>query len=181
MEFVVSGVVVQLRLAQLQRADAAQNIGKHLLRGVLPLLAVSVLVGHIICIVGQQEQIAAAHVQALDYLLVKGLPDRTVLQLAGAQLHEEAVLLAVHHLLGGKDNVDQVFAQRPGQRLFQKAQIFFRLLLGHDAQGFVQIGDNLFVGVDQAAVNPADRVFLRPPPAAQLTDFFQIHGVPHFV
>ena len=39
--------------------------------------------------------------------------------------------------IGGKDNINQVFPQCPGQCLFQKAKIFFGLLLGHLAQGLV--------------------------------------------
>ena len=73
-----------------------------------------------------------------------------------------------HRLLGGEYDVDEVFSQRTGQFLLQKAQILLGLLLRHHAQGFVQIGNDLFTAVDIASINTADGAFFRAKTAPQL-------------
>ena len=79
-------------------------------------------------VVGQQDQIVLiVQLQRRGDFLIKGLPQLCILQLAGAQLGQELVLRAVHDLLRGKRNVDQVLVQRAGQRLAQQLQIVLRL------------------------------------------------------
>jgi len=108
--------------------------------------------------------------------VVKGLSNLPVPELGLPQGREEAVLVAVGHLPGGEDDVDQLLSQGPGQGLFEEAQVLLRLLLGHGPQGLVQIGDDFPAGaVDIAAVNPADGGFLRAEAAAQLAKLFLIH------
>ena len=127
---------------------------------------------------GQQNQIAAlAHIQAVDDFLVKRPADFAVLQLAGAQSGEHPVFVAVHHLLGGENHVDQIFPLRAGQRLFQQSHVKLRFLLRHPAQGFVQVRYDLLGRIDKTAVNTADAVFFRLPAAAQFVDFFLVHNL----
>ena len=91
------------------------------------------------------------------------------------------MLVAVRHLLGGEHQVKQVLSQLAGEGFFQQGEILLRLLLGHEGQGLVQVGDNLPAGIHIAAVNALHGVFLRLPPAAQLGHFFCIHRkIPHF-
>ena len=176
-ELVLPMEVSQLRRPILHRADAADEVAEHLFAGIPVYLAVLAPVGHIIGVGPQQDQIVVLpHVQGADDLLVKGIPGLRVLQLGRPQGGEQAVLLAVRHLLGGKHDVNQVPAQGAGQGLFQQAQVFFRLLLGHEAQGLVDIGDDLAAAVHIAAVNTADGALLRPEPAAQLTQLSLVHG-----
>ena len=52
-------------------------------------------------------------------------------------------LVAVHHLLSGEGKVDEVFAGGAGQGALENGQEFFRLLLGHQPQGLVELGDDL--------------------------------------
>ena len=120
MELVVAGEVVQLRLAHFQGADAAQKIGEHLL--AVLVLAVTAPAGDVVDVAGQKEEVVGPlQLQAVDDLLIEGLARLPVLQPAVPQGGEQAVLLAVHDLLGGEDDVDEVFPQGPGQGLFQKA------------------------------------------------------------
>ena len=139
--------------------------------------------GDIVAVTGQKQQVTAVpHIQTIDHLAVKGLTSLVVLQLRIPQCGEQAVLLAVGHLLGGEYDVDEVFSQRTGQSLLQKAQILLGLLLRHHAQGFVQIGNDLFTAVDIASINTADGAFFRAKTAPQLIDFFLVHFfLPRFV
>ena len=169
MEFVLLGEVAQLRLALLHRVHAADKVGEGPVRGVGLKLVVAAPVGHVIPLVAHQQQIAAAlHVQLVDDLLIEcgaGLP---VLQLRIPQGSEQLVLLPLHHLLGGKDDVDEVFPQPPGQHLFQQPQIALRLRLGHIAEGLVQVRDDLFISVDKAAIYPVEPRPVQPEPPPQL-------------
>ena len=125
---------------------------------------------------GQENEVVALHRGAGDDLLVEGLAGLLILQTGLPQGGEQPVLRAVHHLLGGKGDVHQIFAQSPRQGLFQKAQVLFRRLLGGHAQGNIQVGDNLSVAVDKTAVDPADGAAGRTEAAAQLAQFFFVHG-----
>lgn len=98
------------------------------------------------------------------------------------QCGEQAVFLTVHYLLSGEYDINEVFPQGTGQSLLQKAQILLGLLLRHHAQGFVQIGNDLFTAVDIASINTADGAFFRAKTAPQLIDFFLVHFfLPRFV
>ena len=178
MELVFPRKVAQLHFAALDRADAAEDVLEDLIGGVGLERAVAAPVGHVVGIVGQKDEVVALpHVQRLDDLLIEGGAGAGVLQGGGAQGGEEAVLVAVRHLLGGEDDVQQIAAQRAGEGLFQEAEVFFRLLFGHQGQRLVQVGDDLLAGaVDVTAVNPADGGLVQPEPAAQFRNFFLIHG-----
>ena len=179
-ELVVPGVVAQPRLALLHRAHRAEDVGEH----PVPVLQAGAVLGlyrHVVGVVGQQQQVAALQVQGLHGLLVKGLAGLPVLQARLPQGHQQFVLLAVHHLLGGEHQVDEMLPQPSGEGFLQQGEVLLRLLLGQHGQGLVQIGDELPPLVDKAPVDAAHRVFLRLPPAAQLRDLFRIHrALPRF-
>lgn len=123
MKFVIAGEIAQSCPASLDRADTAEKIGEHLVGGVRLEFVVFAPVGDVICVAGHQDEIVlAVHIQAVNHLLIKGVSDLAVLQPAGAQVGEEAVFLTVRHLPGGKYNVDQIFAQGPGQGLFKSSR-----------------------------------------------------------
>ena len=173
-ELVLPGEVAQLRLAVLHRTHAAEDAAVHVLR--IPRLAVPAPAGHVVGVIGHEDQVVALpHVQALDDPLVELLADLAVFQLRLPQSRQEPVLVAVHHLLGGEHHVDEIFAQSPGQGLFQQAQVLLRLLQGHPAQGLVQVGDDLPLCVDITAVDAAHGAPVRLETAAQLPQFLLIH------
>ena len=121
--------IAQLRLALLHRADAADKIPVGISSAVLVKLPILAVMGHIIDIKGHEDEIIALlHVEIVHNAAAKFLSQGGVLQLGFAKLAEELVLLPVHDLLGGKADVQQVFAQSAGEPLFQKAQVFFRKL-----------------------------------------------------
>ena len=68
----------------------------------------------------------------------------------------------------------------PDRDFFRRPRYFSASSSGMFPKGLIQVGDDLLIAVDIAAVNTADGTFLRPPPAAQLTDFFLIHREPLF-
>ena len=120
-ELIFARAVAQLQFAVLHRAHTAHNVGEHRVALIRAILAVFASVGHIVGVVGQQDQIIAlSHVQAVDDRLIEFLPHLAVLQPGVPQSHEAAVLIAVRHLLGGEHDVDEVPAQGPGQGLFQQ-------------------------------------------------------------
>ena len=126
---------------------------------------------------GQEDHIAAVlHVNGIDHAAVKGVSQLLVLQLRLSQGGEQPVLVAVHDLLCGKGDVNQVLPQRPGQGLFQQLQVFFRLLLAEQAHRLVYGGNDLPAAVDVAAVNMADAAPVQPDAAAYFIQFSLIHG-----
>ena len=90
-------------------------------------------VRHVVSVGGEQDEIVRlAHVDALDDLAAERLARGRVFQLRLAQGLEQAVLVAVGHLLRGKDHIDEVFAQRAGERFFEQRQVHLLLLLPHE-------------------------------------------------
>jgi len=86
------------------------------------------------------------------------------------------VLLPVDHLLRCEGDVQQVFAQRPGQGALQQAQDLLILLLGHHAQRLVKLGHDLPVLIHIAAPHMGDAAPVLPEAAAELRDFFFVHS-----
>ena len=119
-ELVLPGEVAQLHLAVLHRADAADQIGEHRVRVLLKPVVLPTA-GHVVGVVSQQDQIVPVQLQGVDDFAVEGLPGLGVLQLGVPQGGEELVLLAVRHLLGGKDDVNELLAQGAGQGFLQKS------------------------------------------------------------
>ena len=182
-EFIVTGEVSQFHLALLDGAHHTDDVGEHLIRGIRLQGIILAPMGDIVAVTGQEQQVTAVpHVQTVNYLVVKGLAGLVVLKLGIPQCGEQAVFLTVHYLLSGEYDINEVFPQGAGQSLLQKAQILLGLLLRHHAQGFVQIGNDLFTAVDIASINTADGAFFRAKTAPQLIDFFLVHFfLPRFV
>ena len=182
-EFIVTWKISQLYLALLDGAHNTDDVGEHLIRGIRLQGIILAPMGNIVAVTGQEQQVTAVpHVQTVNYLAVKGLAGLVVLKLGIPQCGEQAVFLTVHYLLSGEYDINEVFPKRAGQSLLQKAQILLGLLLRHHAQGFVQIGNDLFTAVDIASINTADGAFFRAKTAPQLIDFFLVHFfLPRFV
>ena len=85
------------------------------------------------------------------------------------------MLVAVRDLRGGEFDVNEVAPQRAGERLFEQPQIHLLLLLPHEAEGGVDPRDDLAVGVDIAAEDVAEVVFIEPETPADLVEFFLVH------
>ena len=167
--------VAQLALSALHRTHGA----KHVFIDSSRVADASVLavMGHVVGIKGQQDQIVSAvHVQVIDNRVIKLVQQGRVLPLAFAQGGEQPVLVAVQHLLGGKGNVQQVFPQSAGKTLFQQRKVFLLLFRCEQAQRFVQRGDDLPGTVHVAAIQMCDAVVLRPDAAADLPQLLLIHG-----
>ena len=62
--------------------------------------------GHVVGVRGQQKQVIALHFEGIDDLLIEGLHALLHLQLGVAHGGEQMVLLAVHHLIGPKLDLD---------------------------------------------------------------------------
>ena len=103
-------------------------------------------VRHVVSVGGEQDEIVRlAHVDALDDLAAEHLARGRVFQLRLAQGLQKAVLVAVGHLLRGKDHIDEVFAQRAGEGFLEQRQVHLLLLLAHEAHRGVDPGDDLTV------------------------------------
>ena len=177
-ELVLPGEIAQGGLTVLHRADAADKVGKDLVTGVGLVLVVLATVGHVVDVVAQEDEVVAPlQVQGVDDLVIKGLTQSAVGQAGVPQAHEEPVLLAVGHLPGGEDDIDEVLSQSAGEGFLQQPQIFFRLLLGHGPQRAVNIGDDLPASVHIAAVHPADGAPVGAEPPAQFIEFLLVHGL----
>ena len=138
--------------------------------------------GNVIGVVGHEDQvIALAHVEAFDDPLIKRIPPLRILQARFPQPHQGAVFVAVHHLPVGEYEINKVLSEAAGKRLLQQAQKLFRFLLRHHAEGFVEIGHDLLLRVDVAAVDAADRGLVRLEAPAQFADFFLIHTVKYLL
>ena len=83
------------------------------------------LEGHVIGVVGQQNQVVAAvHIQRLDDLIIERLTHRRVFEFSLPQRHQQLVLGAVHDLPGRKHDVDQVLALGAGEGFLRKPRYF---------------------------------------------------------
>lgn len=142
---VVEGIfidkVAQGGLGQLHRADGAQDVGEHLVGGVVHPLPVFGPVGDVIGVVGQEDEIVPLQGEGGDDPLEQGLHGLFVRQGGAPQGHEEPVLVAVHHLLSGEGEVDEVFGRgcRTGSGLRMAG--IFPTLLGHEGQGRIKLRD----------------------------------------
>ena len=176
------GIVAQLHLAVLDGTDGADDVGKNGVGGIGHDAVVLCSVGHIIDVMGQKDEIVGIpHIQRLHRLLEEFQAQSLVLQVSIPKVREQTVLLPFRHLPGGKADVQQVSAQSAGQGFFQQAEILLRLLLMQDAQRLVQIGNNLFSGVDITTIHMADKRLFRMKAAAQLADFSSVHVAPRIL
>ena len=68
-------------------------------------------------------------------------------------------------------------AAETGQRLFQQAEILLCLFLCQQTEGLLKRRDDLLVCIDIASVNVMDGIVFRTDAAADLAEFFLIHGI----
>ena len=175
-EFVVRGEVAQGWLCQLHGTDAAQYVIKDLFGGIVHLQVVPAAEGHVVGVVGQQDQVIALHLQRIDDLLIERLHAFLDLQRGVAHGGQQAVLLAVHHLIGTKDHVHKIPSGHAGQRAAEDSQIFFRFLLRKAHQRAVEHGHDFALVVDIAAADAGDGVLVKVEAAADFGNFFAIHN-----
>ena len=138
-----------------------------MLRGVFQPKAVPGAIGHVVGIMGQQDDIVGVHGQGLGDGLKQRAHRLVVLQRRTAQRREQAVLCTVGHLLGPEGDIQQVFAQRTGKCALEQRHVFLCLLLGGQRHGLVKGGDDFPVIVDIAAPHMGDIALIRPEPAAE--------------
>ena len=169
--------VAQGFFAGLYGADAAEHVFVYV--SAVFALIIAALLRDVIGVAGHEDEIVVfAGVYAVDDAVIKALPQVRILQLALPEGGEQAVLLAVHHLLCGEGDIQQVFAESTGERLFQEVEIDFGFGAAENADGFFKFRDDLPVGVDIASVDAPDVVVIRPDSPPDLAEFFLIHESP---
>ena len=120
MEFAVLVAVFQFQGRGLHGADAAHEVLVHRVGAVGKGLIVTALIGHIVGVGGQEDEvIGLAHVHGVDDAAAQLLPGVPVLEGRLADGLQQAVLVAAGHLSGGEFDVDEIPAQGAGQGLFQ--------------------------------------------------------------
>ena len=177
MENIFHGEIAQPGLGGFYGADGALKILIHALAVALGHFAVGAAVGHIKHIAGKQDQKIAFDLQRADHALIKGGQCAFVLQAAAAQGHQKAMLVTVGHLLGGKADIQQIFAQPAAEASLEQGQIFFALGFGQQHGILLKAGKDLFLFVYITAQNARNVVFAGPQAAAQLADLFGVHKV----
>ena len=139
-ELIVSGEEAKLSLALLHRTDTANDIGEYGIGCICIHLVVFVLMGNIVCVMCQEDQvIAVPKVKRVDDFLIELLTDVTVFQLRIAQRHEEAMLITVSYLLCGEDNINQVLPKFAGKSLLQQIQVLLCFVLRENPHGFIDV------------------------------------------
>ena len=174
---VVMRVIAQSRLGHFDRADAAKNVGKHLRRGVVLPLPVLRPVGHVVGVVGQQDQVIPLDRKGADHLLIKGLHRLFILEGGTPQRHQQPVLVAAGDLSGGKFHIDQVFPQCTRQGALEQRQNPLRLLLRRYGERLLKLRNNLPLLVDITCPYLCDVAFVRTKTPADLRNFFFVHRV----
>jgi hypothetical protein len=135
-------------------------------------------VRNIVHVIGHEDQIIAVlHVKVLNDAAAERLAQGGILQLGFPELGEQLILLPLHDLAGGEADIQQVFAQSAGERLLQQREIFFRLGLAQQAEGFIKARDDLLICVYITSIDMLDVVVVRAEAAPDLAEFFLIHGM----
>ena len=116
------GLVGQGGLGLLDRADAADDVGKLVLRGVVQAAAVLPAIGDVIDLVGQQDNIVGFQREGGGDGLVKSVQGLGILQGGIPQGRKKPVLVAVGHLLGAEGDVNEVAALGSGQNALEERQ-----------------------------------------------------------
>ena len=175
-EEVLVGIVAQLERRCLHRADGADKILVDVAGGVRLQLVILAAVRNIIGVGGEEnEAVRLAHIERFNNFAAERFAGVHILALRLAQGLEQTVLVAVRDLRGGEFDVNEVAPQRAGERLFEQPQIHLLLLLPHEAEGGVDPRDDLAVGVDIAAEDAAEVIFIEPETPADLVEFFLVH------
>ena len=114
--------------------------------------------------------------QSVLYILEQLLPGLFVVQRGLTQAHEQAVLVGIGDLLCAKGQIEQIPVRRAGQGPAEDRQIFFLVLLRHQAEWLTERGQNFTAGGDIAAVDGGQIGAVRLHTAPQLADLFVGHG-----
>ena len=175
-EEVLVGIVAQLERRRLHRTNGADKILVDVAGGVRLQLVVLAAVGNVVGIGGEENEIVRlTHAQRFNNFAAERFAGVRILALRLAQGLEQTVLVAVRDLSGRECNVDEVAPQRAGERLFEQPQVHLLLLLPHEAEGGVDPRDDLAVGVDIAAEDAAEVIFIEPEAPADFVEFFLVH------
>ena len=175
-EEILVGVVAQLERRRLHRTNGADKILVDVAGGVRLQFVVLATVGDIVGVGGKEnEAVRLAHIERFNNFAAERFAGVRILALRLAQGLEQAVLVTVRDLSGREFNVDEVAPQRAGERLFEQPQIHLLLLLPHETEGGVDPRDDLAVGVDIAAEDTAEVIFIEPEAPADLVEFFLVH------
>ena len=176
MELLFLHMKAEAGFGQLHRTDGADDVGEHLVGALREAAAVPALVGYVVGVVGQKNQVVGLHGYRGDDLPVELLRRILILQPGGPQGLQQLVLLTLHHLLGGEGDVHQVFAQGARQRLFQDGQHLFLLVVQHQGDGSGELAQNFPLVADIAAAELGNIGEIRPEPPAKLGYFSFVHG-----
>ena len=140
MELIVSGEEAQLRFALLHRTDTANNIGEYGIGCICINLVVFILVGDIVCVICQEDQVVAVpKVKRVDDFLIELLTDLTIFQFRVAQCHEKTMLITVSYLFSREDNIDQVLPKFSGKSLLQQVQVLLCFVLRENPHRFINV------------------------------------------
>ena len=167
--------IAQQLLAGLHGADGADEVGEDL-AAVLKSGAVLGLEGDVIALVRQQDEEVLLKADRADDRLEQLLPGLFVVQRGLAQAHEQTVLVGIRDLLCSKGQIEQIPVRRAGQGPAEDRQIFFLVLLRHQAERLAERGQNFTAGGDVAAVDGGQIGAVRLHTAPQLADLFVGHG-----
>ena len=166
--------IAQRRLAGLDGADAADE-ERELLKGILGARAVAVVGRYAIVVVGEQDEEVSLHGHAVLHAREQRVHGGIVLERGPAHRHEQPVLIAAHDLLVGERDVDQVLADRAGERLADDGKHILALHERQRADGLGELGDDLALFIDIAAADAHQIALLGPKTAAQLGKILLIH------
>ena len=167
--------IVQVGLCLLHGADGADHEGIAFLTLVLLERIVLALEGHVIGLAAQEDQVIVLEGDGVDDLLVEAPPQLVILQLAVSQVHQQLMLRGACHLGRLKGDVDQILAQTAGQGPLQEGKVLFSFVLRHDAQGLAELGDNLLLAIDVAAIDIRHITAVPAQVPPDLADFLIIH------
>ena len=167
--------IAQQLLAGLHGADGADKVGEDL-AAVFKPGAILGLEGDVVALVRQQDEVVFLKADRADDRLEQLLPGLFVVQRGLTQAHEQAVLVGIGDLLCAEGQIEQIPVRRAGQGPAEDRQIFFLVLLRHQAERLTERGQNFTAGGDIAAVDGGQIGAVRLHTAPQLADLFVGHG-----
>ena len=94
-----------------------------------------------------------------------------------AQLHKSVMLRTVHYLLICKCNIENILSVSSRDGLFEQAENEFDLVLAHQSERLVELGNNLVFIVDIAAANAGDACLVGFVSAADFRKLFICHFI----
>ena len=159
-------LVAERRLGQIDRADRAQQVLVDLLR-LLLLLARGRLGRHIIDVVVDQNKVVAGIAVLLDDLFVQAVEQLLIREPAVAQSQQIGAAL-VGCLVPVELKLEQIAAERAGNRLFRDFKVLEILVLLQLGEHIGKFEHDLLAAVDVAAAHAVKRALFLFQPAAQL-------------